>query len=396
MLQLPWLPGQLFNFNGATPSGPARGVGLVSADGSFFAYQLTPTDGRKFVLFGGTPTAKANFPTAGIGAQQLVNLTHPGDLPFAPTSVGSDPQLKAAANTSPLYTLYTPNTGSVPAGQGAPTGLQVTVSIAGSGAAQKSYMGVFIANYGTDYATNSIDSTGNYVASYRLGSDRTIGRATSSQATAATGQGNAIYGDTGQYMVYTPGKIETSNHRQTTTRVDQAALNQPSANSRSDSYYPVTVAAPAEAAAISPTIGQTRTSQTLTGYVGGLVELDDRGRTSTSCANRSSEPADGRLDHDRCGQQSGNGHASSCAASTARCSGHRQAAARRHLRAARCDQRVHRQQDLRHGHDQRSVAPVDACERVIIPPASRTAPCWRAPARRRLPCLAIPAAPANF
>jgi hypothetical protein len=282
-LQVPWLPGQAFNFNGVTPSGPAAGVGLVSADGSFFAYQFTPTDGRKFVLFGGTPTATANFPKVGIGAQQLVNLTHPGDLPFAPKSVGGDSQLTAAgnANVSPLYTIYTPNVGSVPAGQGAPTGLQVTVSIAGTGAAQKSYMGVFIANYGTDYATNSIDSSGTYAASYRLGGDRQIGRATSSQATADTGQGNAIYGDTGQYMVYTPGKIETSNRRQTTTRESQATLNQPSASSPGSSYYPVTVAAPAEAAAISPTIGQTRTSQTQTGYVAGLIDSTSHGRTST-------------------------------------------------------------------------------------------------------------------
>ena len=48
------------------------------------------------MLFGGTPTAVANFPKNAVGAQELINLTNPGNLPLAPASIGGDPQLKAS------------------------------------------------------------------------------------------------------------------------------------------------------------------------------------------------------------------------------------------------------------------------------------------------------------
>src|SRR5262249_51500890 len=110
--EVPWLPGQIFSFTGVTPFGNTNGVGFVDQAGQFFAYNFTGANNVQFGLFGGTPTATANFPksTAGqpptIGAQQLVNLVKAGNLPFAPDSVGGDSQLKAAANTSPLYTIY--------------------------------------------------------------------------------------------------------------------------------------------------------------------------------------------------------------------------------------------------------------------------------------------------
>ena len=37
-----------------------------------------------------------------------------------------------------------------------PDALQVTIAISGNTTTQKSYMGVFIANYGTDNATNTV------------------------------------------------------------------------------------------------------------------------------------------------------------------------------------------------------------------------------------------------
>jgi hypothetical protein len=163
----------------------------------------------------------------------------------------------------------------------------VTISIAGSSTTQKSYMGVFIANYGTDSSNKTIYSAGTFMDSYRLGANQHIGRGISYQATADTGSGSAIYGDSGQYQVYVPDKVVTTrsrlgeesavhhgrHHRKTTTRTPGAALDQAGANQPKTSYYPVTMATPvADTSTLPQDLGQTRTTQTMNGYVGGLVE----------------------------------------------------------------------------------------------------------------------------
>src|SRR5690349_6829602 len=161
-LTVPWLPGQIFQFTAETSLGPANGLGLVAATEDFFAYTFVVASGanagQKFLMFGGTPTAKSNFPTVGIGAQTLTNLGNPGALPFAPDTVGSDAALQANAASSPLYSVYTPNLNGTNGSQSVPNALQVTISIAGSSVTQKSYMGVFIGNYGTDSATQTVYS----------------------------------------------------------------------------------------------------------------------------------------------------------------------------------------------------------------------------------------------
>jgi hypothetical protein len=308
-LTVPWLPGQIFQFTAQTSLGPANGLGLVSApstlDGNpaFFAYTFVIASGanagQKFLFFGGNPTTKAEFPKVGIGAQTLTNLGNPGALPFAPDTVGSDAALQANAASSPLYSVYTPNlNGTSNRNPSVPSALQVTISIAGSGVTQKSYMGVFIANYGTDKATQTVYGAGTFMDSYRLGANQHIGRGISYQATADTGSGSAIYGDTGQYQVYVPDKVVTTRNgrhgdeggdwghgsdseghnrhhhdRSTTTRTPGAALDQTAANQVPTSYYPVTMATPvADASTLPQDLGQTRTTQTMTGYATGLVE----------------------------------------------------------------------------------------------------------------------------
>ncbi|MBV8410182.1 MAG: FecR domain-containing protein [Alphaproteobacteria bacterium] len=300
VFQLPWIPGKLFSFTASTPLGNVNGVGVVDPQGQFFAYSMNGANNLKFGVFGGEPTLAANFPksTAGqspaasagtahpptIGAQQLINAATPGNIPFTPDSVGGDAQLQAAAKTSPLYTVY----GEKPSQS---KSLQVTISIAGTGASQKSYMGVFIANYGVIPGATSADgslySTGTYAGSYRLGADQGAGSLRSTEATAPTGQGQgtAIYGSTGQYMVYVPDRIVQRTGRDDTgatqaklgrepqpaQRVNGVSINQ-TANGTQYSYYPVTIAAPATSDQVNPNVGQNRTAQTQMGYVAGLVE----------------------------------------------------------------------------------------------------------------------------
>jgi len=280
------MPGQIFQFNVDTSLGPATGLGLVAANQGFFAYTFVVSSGvnagKKFLVFGGDQTPKANFPTVGVGAQTLTNLSSPGNLPFAPDSVGGDAGLKAAANVSPLYSVYTPNLNG--RGTAVPDALQVTIAFSGSNTTQKSYMGVFISNYGTDSATNTIYGGGTFMDSYRLGANQRIGRGVSYQATADTGAGNAIYGETGQYQVYVPDKVTTtggggghhhghhgydgigtaSGHGsgRTTTRVPGAALDQAAANQAPTSYYPVTMATPVpDPSSVPADLGQNRTTR---------------------------------------------------------------------------------------------------------------------------------------
>jgi hypothetical protein len=295
-IQVPWLPGRPFSFTASTPLGNVNGVGFVDQAGQFFAYNFTGANNLNFSVFGGTPTATANFPktTPGqpttVGAQQLVNLGAPGNIPFAPNSVGGDSQLKGAASTSPLYTIY----GAQPSQS---KSLQVTISVAGTGASQKSYMGVFIANYGVNPADNSLYSTGTYGGSYRMGGDQGIGTLRSTAATAATGQGQgtAIYGDTGQYMTYVPDRIVPTRSGGTSgttlanlgssppgvQRVPGASANQ-TPNGATSSYYPITAVAPATPDQVNPNTGQNRTAQTMVGYLGGLVDTNTGNRMLVS------------------------------------------------------------------------------------------------------------------
>lgn len=305
-LTVPWMPGQIFQFNVDTSLGPANGLGLVAANQGFFAYTFVVASGanagKKFLMFGGDQTPKANFPTVGVGAQTLTNLSSPGNLPFAPDSVGGDAGLKAAANVSPLYSVYTPNLNG--RGTAVPDALQVTIAFSGSNTTQKSYMGVFISNYGTDSATNTIYGAGTFMDSYRMGANQRIGRGISNQATADTGSGNAIYGETGQYQVYVPDKVTTTSggghhghhgHHgtPTTTRVPGAALDQTAANQAPTSYYPVTMATPVPDPSTLPSdLGQNRTTQTMGGYVGGLVESRNGNSFTTRIPLLASKPTD--------------------------------------------------------------------------------------------------------
>jgi len=282
---LPWLPGgELFAVSITDPTrGTLTGTGFVSANGDFFYYSLADQNARPLTIAGGTPTGLAQFPTSGIAAYNLTNIANPGQLPFAGGSVATDPQLSSAASKSPLYSIYSPNIapsvgGPAPGAQGA-NALQATISIVGQGASQKSYVGVFIADYFKDYNNNTIGSFGSYNASYRQSASAPIGRQTSAESTFDTGAGNSIFGSNASAMVYTTdastttvsssGGVVTST---TTTRTPQASFDQPY-NALSGSGYTTVTAATSTATPAG--VGTNRTSQTLNGYVGGLVDQRD-------------------------------------------------------------------------------------------------------------------------
>jgi hypothetical protein len=277
-LILPWTPGKTFSFTGSGLSGTDSGYGLVSADESFFGYVLTNSStGKQYGVFGGTPTPTSKFPTGGIQVYNMLNALNPGSVPFVP---GPNPTVTAAANISPLYSIYAanPNQGS--------QALQMTIAIAGTGVGQRSYMGGFIGDYATDYTSNTIMNTGRYTGSYRANGTSQIDRLISSQVTAQTANGNAIYGANGpDAMVLVPDKAVNANGEggATTTRTDQAAFEQPFTNLNGNPYVPVTIAT----RGTNPAgLGSSRTSQTVNGFVGGVIETrDESGQFSTRLLN---------------------------------------------------------------------------------------------------------------
>lgn len=306
---VPWQPGGgTFALSLTHPTyGQLTGTGFVSANGDNFTYTFTDSNNKRLGFAGGTPTTLAQFPTAGFSAHALFNLSAPNSLPFSSEAVGSDPNLKAAANQSPLYSVYAPKSdiaptvgGPVPGPQAA-TAMQATISISGQGTAQKSYMGVFIADYFADYNNNTILSSGTYGASYRLGANQQIGRQISAGSTFDTGGGNSIFGPNADAMVYTAdgaissfdssGGVITSA---STTRRPQASFNQPYTDLAGSSYYSVNAA---QKTTTPSTLGQSRTTRTMNGFVGGVVEQQDsQGNFSTrSFGVNGAQPADVRI-----------------------------------------------------------------------------------------------------
>ncbi|MBM3647165.1 MAG: hypothetical protein FJX11_05170 [Alphaproteobacteria bacterium] len=285
-LSVPWQPGAGTIAVSLTHStlGTLTGSGFVTADQNFFAYGLTDGTGRRVGLVGGTPTALAQFPTTGFAAHNLSALSETGGkLPFSNSTVGKDPNLLAAASSSPLYSVYSPQTGS-PIGAPASTAqgasaMQGTMALSGQGSTQKSYIGVFVGDYFRDYNNNTLFNSGGFNATYRTGAADRIGRQVSAESTFNVGGANSIFGPNADNMVYTTDSVRTDitvsgglTQTATTTRTTQASFDQPYNNLNGSDYSGVTLAAKTTTPS---SVGQNRTNRSLTGYVGGIVEGRD-------------------------------------------------------------------------------------------------------------------------
>lgn len=282
---VPWNPGSgSFSVSLNHPTfGTLTGTGYVSTSSDYFAYVFKTTNNERIGVVGGTPTTLSQFPSTGFAKHTVIALGDSTNIPFANEIVGNDGALKDAANKSPLYSAYSGNTspavGGAEPGAARATAMQATVSIAGQGSNQKSYMGAFIGTYFKDYNNSTISNAGRFNASYRLGDTQQIGRLVSAQSTFDTGAGNSIFGPNGETMVFTPDSLSTTVTSNsgvvsaiTTTRTPQASFDQPYNNLTGQDYYSVTQATRTSS---SSTTDSARTSQTMNGYVGGLVEGRD-------------------------------------------------------------------------------------------------------------------------
>ena len=299
-ISVPWQPGiGIYGVSVTDPSlGTLNGQGVVSARGDYFAFVFVDASNRRLGVVGGTPTTMEQFPKAGIATHTIVNAST-GGLPFASNAVGTDPHLKGAAQQSPLYSVFSPDAApqvgdNFGRGGARASSMQATISVSGSGASQKSYMGVFIGEYFRDYSNNTMFSSGNLTGTYRLGATESTGRLTSSISTFDTGASNSIYGINADRIVLTSdlarsfltvgqdGRVTEA----TTTRTPSASLDVRPTGDLVD-YYTVNGATRVD----TPVgVGVTRTSGVQNGYVGGLVE--DVGRRTTRHLGGETQPTD--------------------------------------------------------------------------------------------------------
>ena len=290
------------------------GTGYVSPNGEFFAY-LFKVNGNTVGLFGGTPTTASGgttgFPTTGIGVYSMGSIGSGGSLPFADNStVGGNSTITNAAVVGKMYAAYSTalqqTTGQAPPDARA-TALQSAISIAGTGSSQQSYMGVFIGTFYRDINgttqnptnDNGIALSGSYNGTYRTSATGAINQLKSAESTPLVGGANAIYGTAGNdgaasSIVLTPDSLTSTAAIDnvsgnvtniTTTRTTQASYD--SGRSGTQDYNSVNAAT----ATTNPNnVGANRTTQTLNGFVGGVVQQTDSSSNVTNRVVTTSDP----------------------------------------------------------------------------------------------------------
>ena len=190
------MPGQIFQFNvdhlaraGKRARAWSRPTRASSPTPS--SSRAASNAGKKFMMFGGDADPQVELPDHRHRRPDAHQPLEPGQPAVrAATRSAATSALQDAGRRPRRSTRSTRRTSTArTAPRRVPERLQVTISIAGTSTTQKSYMGVFISNYGTDTATKTVYGAGTFMDSYRMGANQRIGRGISNQATADTGCG---------------------------------------------------------------------------------------------------------------------------------------------------------------------------------------------------------------
>jgi hypothetical protein len=291
------------DLNVLTPFGSHTGTYFMDiAEGAssptFFATimrdSLTPQNVTG--VFGGLPTTLAQMPTSGLRAQEM--RSGADDIPFLSDLVTSlAPGAVAGATISPLFSAYAPvTTGTTATTTDVRSSfMQVSLGISGQGGEQSSLFAGATGFYLREDATDGPVAAGKMRGMYRgNGEERPI-FATSGLATADVGGASAVFGASADYLVFVPDQMSFNSGNSTITRTNGAGaeFTFTGPNSSPD-YYFVDFARPMAA----PTVlsAPSRTSQTLQGYVGGLVETRTSGGSLNAAdgmfANENNSPLD--------------------------------------------------------------------------------------------------------
>jgi Cadherin domain/FecR protein len=278
----PYLPGQTFDLtdgaggNSTTLFDGVGGRGFVAFDQQFHFYLFFQENQVSAGFAGGVPTPV--FPITGFARHALFDPGNNGGVPF--NAAGCNHCTSGVI--SPLFSAYSPVRTflqTVGNDQRA-VHMQASLGIFGSGAAQQSFLIGETGTYFSEDAALGIPDTVSLNgfargSSRNAGADTTINVPTifhsSAVSTAETPGGNAIFGPNAEYMFLVPEQLDTIGvaPNQQLERTPQAAIGVPfDSTTAFFTDYPVAIAFPMS----NDFLGIDRTTRTLTGFVGGLME----------------------------------------------------------------------------------------------------------------------------
>jgi hypothetical protein len=279
---------QTVTFNGAPMAGIAY---RADNPADFLFYSMFgarpggsgPNDLVRMTYYTGTPTPFAAFPTTGFAAHRGFGQFGFLSLPF----MGEQLATSFSFAPAPILSRYDANLNpaSFTANDARAVLLQSSLGIAGQGAAQASVFTGMTGVYMADGA-GGVTVGGNARATARAtATDRPVvfGSNVAAAETEEAG-GSAIYGTNGNYMVFSPDRITLANGV-TPTHVAGAIVYQSLATGAEGNEYALT-----GATAILPdavVTGTARTTRTIQGYAGGLLE--------TRAAGGVLSPSDGEI-----------------------------------------------------------------------------------------------------
>src|SRR6266851_3998769 len=277
----------------ASPLGPVTGTSFLSTDGTFFYANLTPVNSpmqREFVA-GGLPVSANGL--AATGSTRVIAFTVQPDaalqsnIPFIRNNLGGD---LANAYVSPLYLVAPPNTaiGDATTVSAART-LQASLAINGQGANQQS---VLVTAIGTAAALQSSGQPvifGVVRGSSQLSPTSAPVRIGSGLSSVVDGNSNSLYG------ANAVSGFVLDQTQYNSTAVGSGVLTTPVTPSTA-SEVPLSGAAtnygfnqPATATSLPAGVGSSRTTQTLAGYFGGVMnttaQTQPYGITGTTTLN---------------------------------------------------------------------------------------------------------------
>jgi len=266
-----------FGPTGSSAGGMVSGTSFLSSDGSFFYANLTPAIGQSFFVSGGLAvpsSALASTGSARIFAFSLSGAPSPSNIPF---SVNDDASI--AATLTPLYLVAPASTAIGNTSTTSTTGttiaareLQATVAFSGTGSAQNSTAivegGVVTTLNGAPFikgAVRGVESESSFAS-------ETIASPVSS---VVDGNGNSLYG-TNAITGFTLDQTKFDTSSATSLVATGASGSQPQAGeTEGTATTPSTetfgFAQPAVTTTLPTGVGASRTTQTLTGFFGGMM-----------------------------------------------------------------------------------------------------------------------------
>ncbi len=267
-----------------SPLGPVTGTTFLSADGTFFYADLVPLNAptqREFVA-GGKPAGAAVL--APTGSTRIFAFSVQPDaallsrIPFIRTEVGGN---LAGASVSPLYLVAPASTAIGDASTvAAARTLQASLAITGSRGGQQSVAAMGIGTVSTLESSGAPIIGGELRGSSQLSSASPPVRIGSSLTSVVDGAGQSLYGsnaisgfvlDQTQYNTTAAGSGVL-----TTPVIPSTASEVPLAVSGSPTSYGVNQ--PAIPVPLPTGVGASRTTQTLAGYFGGLMNTTAQAR----------------------------------------------------------------------------------------------------------------------